>query len=185
MEMKLEAEKAEKAAERALRQEAFWFEAATLLSGVWEKSSQSGERVTALSGVCVGVCVMCLSVQTLHTTVFVSGGCSVYVGLRLTLQSIHRVVRLFLFKKNAEGLYIIIQVLLDSSAGIHKYCPVNNPYTMLRCDRCFQTSFQFICFHAQFKFAHENQLEMLEIRIGINHVSVINHCYIKYTEKVP
>lgn len=41
--MKLEAEKAEmeaeRASERALRQEAFWFKAATLLSDVWKKAA--------------------------------------------------------------------------------------------------------------------------------------------------
>lgn len=70
-----------RASERALRQEAFWFKAATLLSDVWKKQPIWRKSDSFVWSVCRCVCVICLSVQTLHTTVFVSGGCSVCVGL--------------------------------------------------------------------------------------------------------
>lgn len=44
-------------AERALRQEAFWFKAVTLVSDVWEKEAQTGKTVTVMDCLSLGVCV--------------------------------------------------------------------------------------------------------------------------------
>lgn len=49
-------------AERALRQEAFWFKAVTLVSDVWEKEAQTGKTVTVMDRLSVGVCV-CLQAE--------------------------------------------------------------------------------------------------------------------------
>lgn len=137
-----------RASERALRQEAFWFKAATLLSDVWKKAANLAKE-WQLCMECVSVCVCHLSECTdspydcvCQWWVFCMCWTELHLRLRLTLQSLHHVVRLFLFKKNLlmQKDYIelckFFCILVQESTVFSKNCPVNNSYTMWQCNRC-------------------------------------------------
>lgn len=138
-----------RASERALRQEAFWFKAATLLSDVWKKAANLAKE-WQLCMECVSVCVCVWSVWVYRLSIRL---CLSVVGVLYVLDwaasatethtsespSCRQAISVQEKSTNAERLDRIMQVfciLVQESTVFSKNCPVNNSYTMWQCNRC-------------------------------------------------
>lgn len=138
-----------RASERALRQEAFWFKAATLLSDVWKKAANLAKE-WQLCMECVSVCVCVWSVWVYRLSIRL---CLSVVGVLYVLDwaasatethtsespSCRQAISVQEKSTNAERLDRIMQVfciLVQESTVFSKNCPVNNSNTMWQCNRC-------------------------------------------------